>query len=90
MYTRFGLSLEQVKDMEVHQNGLCAICGSPETRKLHGRHKRLAVDHCHKTGEVRGLLCGSCNTALGLFREDLDILASATSYLINSKQKAAS
>jgi hypothetical protein len=74
------------------QNGVCAICGNHETgivrngnTKGKGKVRALAVDHCHKTGKIRGLLCGQCNIALGAFKDDTDILASAASYLLNSR-----
>ncbi len=51
----------------------CDICG--------GRAGKIGVDHCHKTGKVRGLLCGNCNTALGLLKEDASIVISLLSYL---------
>lgn len=57
------------------QNGICAICGSPPS------DKRLAVDHCHTTGKIRGLLCSSCNCALGLFKDNTELLDRAAGYL---------
>lgn len=57
------------------QTGLCAICRQPEV----GR--RLAVDHCHATGRIRGLLCSRCNTALGLLDDSGDRLRKAADYI---------
>lgn len=58
---RYGLTHEQFASMLEKQGGVCVICrGTDKTRSL-------AVDHCHVTGRVRGLLCGTCNTALGAF-----------------------
>jgi hypothetical protein len=57
------------------QNNTCAICGNINT------YKSMNVDHNHTTGEIRGLLCHTCNKALGLFKEDLNILTSACNYL---------
>lgn len=79
-----GISLRQYQEMLESQNGVCAICGNNETVKQQGIPQPLSVDHCHETGKVRGLLCSRCNAAIGLLREDLDILASAASYLINA------
>ena len=62
------------------QNGVCAICGNPETATSHGTIRRLSVDHDHETGEVRGLLCSKCNFALGLFYSE-GLLNSAKDYL---------
>ena len=61
------------------QGNCCAICGA----KPKGR--RLAVDHDHKTGKVRGLLCMFCNTGLGKFRDDPKLLKKAIGYLESSK-----
>jgi len=64
------------------QNGVCAICGRPETAKhQNGTIKSLAIDHDHVTGEVRGLLCVKCNTGIGYFHEDPVILQKAIEYL---------
>ena len=80
---RYGISSHDVADIHSRQHGVCAICGEPPS----DRYKKLHVDHCHETGRVRGLLCHECNHGLGKFKDDLDILASATSYLINSRLK---
>ncbi len=55
------------------QEGKCYICQTVP--------KRLAIDHCHKTGEVRGLLCGNCNTALGMINDSAEILTSMLEYI---------
>ncbi len=60
------------------QKGLCAICHNPETSK---RYKTLTVDHCHKTEQIRGLLCSNCNRALGFLRENVKVLKSAIKYI---------
>lgn len=67
--------------MLVSQNGGCAICGSPETRIVKGTLNSLVVDHNHETGVIRGLLCALCNTALGKFHDDPDLLRRAAEYL---------
>lgn len=79
-----GMTESQYKKIFQQQNGACAICGRIE-RVFQGKKRiNLAVDHCHKTDTIRGLLCQRCNLAIGLFDDDLDVLASATSYLINN------
>lgn len=79
---QFGISIEEYKSMLEDQNYLCKICNKPETARSNvGRIKDLAVDHCHKTGKIRGLLCQSCNVALGHFDDSLDKLESAIKYL---------
>lgn len=64
--------------MEEEQGGVCAICGNPETDK---RNHRLAVDHCHETDKIRGLLCKSCNIGLGMFKDNTNNLTRAVAYL---------
>ena len=66
------------------QGGVCAICGKEEMSfGRNGEIKKLAKDHCHITGEWRGLLCGKCNKALGLFGDDPVILQRAMKYVID-------
>lgn len=71
---RYGLSLDQFREMESRQAGLCLACGRRPKSPL-------VIDHCHDTGEVRGLLCRGCNTALGLTAEDPKILRGLATYL---------
>ena len=78
LQSRFGISREFYKLLHEVQGGVCAICRQPETVK--GRDN-LAVDHNHETDEVRGLLCHSCNTGLGKFKDDPELLQRAISYL---------
>jgi hypothetical protein len=72
---RYGLTPEEYDLMLVLQDGLCAICHRPPT------DIKLAVDHDHETGTVRGLLCPSCNNGLGRFRDDPALLTRAADYL---------
>lgn len=72
----YGISLEDYGAMLEAQGGVCRIC-----RKECASGMRLAVDHCHQTGRVRGLLCGKCNTGIGQFSHDLALLKSAIAYL---------
>ncbi len=71
---RYGLTIGEYKEMLERQGGVCAICKREPQGTFH-------IDHCHGTGAVRGLLCGSCNKALGLFKDDPDILLRASDYL---------
>lgn len=73
--TKYNITLEQYDEMFEKQNGNCAICGLPELMK------RLSVDHDHETGEVRGLLCQSCNGLLGLAKDNQEILFDSINYL---------
>lgn len=72
---------EQYKIRFKEQKGLCAICRQPEVFLRNGEPILLAEDHDHKTGFVRGLLCGNCNRALGQFQDSEEILVSAIEYL---------
>jgi hypothetical protein len=68
--------------MEAEQGGVCAICSRPETRPdRSGNPQRLSVDHCHETGQVRGLLCHSCNITLGVARDDPEHLRAMADYV---------
>jgi hypothetical protein len=71
-----GITIEQYNWMLEAQGGMCAICGGAPKE-----NRKLAVDHDHKTGRIRGLLCHKCNTSLGGFQDSPDILRSAIRYL---------
>jgi Recombination endonuclease VII len=73
-----GIGLDEYRELEKAQGGLCAICGEPQT-STHRQY--LCVDHDHKTRKVRGLLCGSCNMGLGRFKDDPVRLRAAAEYL---------
>jgi len=75
----YGITVEQYEAMLELQNGVCAICGGINTRKL-----KLAVDHDHDTGKVRGLLCDRCNRGIGLLRDSNNI-TNALKYLEENK-----
>lgn len=80
----FGITVSEYEEMAERQNHRCAICGEQESvvdAKENGSTKRLAVDHCHDTGKVRGLLCQRCNMGLGYFRDRPDLLSLASKYL---------
>lgn len=77
----FGIDFAIYQKMTVDQKGVCAICEKPETRVSHGTLRVLSVDHNHATGAVRGLLCSSCNLAIGYACEDVSILRNAIAYL---------
>ena len=84
-FKKYGITEQIYIEMMAEQNNVCSICGEPETSLSNiGNSKAMAIDHCHDTGRVRGLLCSNCNKALGLFKDNIDVMASAISYL---KQK---
>jgi hypothetical protein len=74
---KYGITLEDYNSMFISQGGCCAICNTHQK----DIEKRLSVDHCHNSGNVRGLLCNSCNTSIGLLKEDVGILNAAIEYL---------
>lgn len=77
----FCLSLDDYNRMLEAQNGACAICKKPETHKRNGKLKALAVDHCHRTNVIRGLLCSDCNTGIGKLKDSPEVLLAAVEYL---------
>lgn len=74
---QYGITINDYDRMFEAQNGLCAICCDPPD------NIRLAVDHCHATGQVRGLLCFKCNNGIGNLRDDPAIILAAARYLSN-------
>jgi hypothetical protein len=71
---KYKLTKQQYEEILQEQGGVCAICGGTCKR-------RLAVDHDHDTGKVRGLLCSRCNRALGYFQDSTEILQNALKYI---------
>jgi hypothetical protein len=79
-YKKYGLTQEEVIQMHEQRNFKCDICGNDTDH----RYDKLCVDHSHTTGNVRGLLCFSCNTLLGNAKDDIMILQNAIRYLENN------
>lgn len=79
----YGITVDQYERLVQVQNNLCAICELPELTKHHqgGTLRRLSVDHDHATGKVRGLLCRTCNMAIGNFKENIEIMKKAIAYM---------
>lgn len=71
----FGINLETYKLMLSEQNNVCAICLKSEEKRS------LAVDHCHKTGKIRGLLCSFCNQSIGMMSDNVENIIRAAEYL---------
>lgn len=69
----YGIDQDQYQIMSDNQKSACAICGIVK--------ERLGIDHCHESGVIRGLLCSSCNMGLGAFKDNLELLKNAISYL---------
>jgi hypothetical protein len=74
---KYGISLQDYEQLLAETDHKCQICGKTEEEN----GKRLAVDHCHKTEEVRGILCDTCNTGLGMFLDNTNLLNKAIEYL---------
>ena len=73
---------ELIAHLENH-SGFCDICSAPGD----GRWKELSIDHCHDTGAFRGMLCSSCNRAIGLFKDNPETMAKAIQYLNDQYRK---
>lgn len=73
----YDLTLDQYNQMFEDQKGCCLTCGTHQSLLS----KALAVDHCHKSGRVRGLLCTFCNTALGLVKDNSETLLKMAKYI---------
>lgn len=86
---KYGITLAQYDELFELQGGVCALCKKGETTKRRKKgegRERLAVDHCHDTGRVRGLLCFKCNTAIGSLGDTEEDARKVVEYLSNSKK----
>ncbi len=78
---KYGLTIRRYENLLKKQNNRCRICNEINT---YGPWRdKLVVDHCHKTGKVRGLLCDKCNKGLGQFNDNIELLQNAIKYLKN-------
>jgi len=78
---KYGITLEDYNKIFTEQKGCCKICNTHQVElKI-----RLAVDHCHTTGKVRGLLCDTCNRGLGYLKDSPELLNNAINYLKETK-----
>lgn len=77
------ITVNEYRKLIESQNNLCAICGKQESRiaRKDRSVSPLSIDHCHKTGKIRGLLCGKCNMALGGFEDSIEMMQNAITYL---------
>ena len=82
LMNRYGITSEEKENLLRLQGGKCAICPRTEAG---GRHNVFHVDHCHKTGKVRGLICDRCNRAIGLLDDCEQNCIRASQYLARSK-----
>ena len=75
---KYGISIDEYNIFLERQDNKCSMCECEFSDSL---KRRLCVDHCHKTGKIRGLLCFNCNTVLGKVNDDVHILLNAVNYL---------
>lgn len=75
----YGIDADTYYEMLANQNYKCAICGTEGNNSIN--RTKMFIDHCHTSGEVRGLLCSKCNIALGNFNDDIETLKKAIEYL---------
>ena len=81
----YNISIEEYEDLLNKQGGICLICKKKEKQErkyTHKYNKELDVDHNHKTGKVRGLLCQKCNRGLGCFNDNPKLIKNAYNYLL--------
>lgn len=73
----YGITIDEYNILFIKQKGKCCICNKHQSEVT----KRLNIDHCHTTGKIRGLLCNSCNQAIGAFKDNIETLKNAIKYL---------
>lgn len=83
----YGITLSTYEELLQSQNNLCAICCGEGFIMANHHKMKLVVDHCHASGNVRGLLCHNCNRALGLLKDSDEVLLRAISYLRDATTK---
>ena len=80
--SKYNITVAEKEALLLKQGGVCALCGNNEvyldaqTKKI----KKLSVDHCHKTGKIRGILCSPCNMGIGLLKHSPELLRKAAWY----------
>lgn len=77
----YGITPSDYVKMWEAQNGICAICKLAETRIIKGTLSSLSIDHNHTTGQIRGLLCDSCNKIIGLLKESPELCLAMSNYI---------
>ena len=82
MKYRYKATAEEYNEQLEKQGGVCAICSAPPGER------RLGWDHCHETGQGRGILCHRCNVGIGMFRDDPELLTAAIEYLQLSRRRS--
>lgn len=78
---KYGITFDDYENLFAAQGGVCAVCKRPETIVIGNHINNLAVDHDHRTGKIRGLLCFACNTAIGQLDENPDRMRTLAIYI---------
>lgn len=79
---KYGISIDTYESMLKEQGGCCMIC-----RRAELKDKKLDIDHCHRTGKIRGLLCARCNKTIGLLEDDGQLALNMIAYLDKFKEQ---
>lgn len=79
-HSSYPMEVEEYERLLAEQSGVCSICKQPETVKQKGKVVRLTIDHDHKTGKLRALLCQRCNRLLGSMERDIDLTMAILTY----------
>jgi hypothetical protein len=79
---KYGITVPEYDELMRRQGSVCACCGS-----ANGGVRAFHLDHDHRTGKVRGILCNNCNAALGLIRDDPEIALAMANYLKKHKKQ---
>jgi hypothetical protein len=80
--SRYGISYEEYLILLERNGNCCRICGITNEKYNELYHKDLSIDHCHTSKIIRGILCDNCNTGLGQFKDDIELLDKAKNYLL--------
>lgn len=89
VHTETLVSRAEFEAMLAEQGGVCAICRRPETKlSAKGRVRRLSIDHDHRTGRIRALLCSRCNTVVGHLEDDYRLGERAVAYMRDQERQA--
>ncbi len=78
---KYGMTVEERQKLFDEQNGKCAICSCDMNLDGDLNKAQAVIDHDHKTGKVRGMLCNLCNTGLGKFKDSVEVIEKAIAYL---------
>ncbi len=80
-FRKYGLSQAEFENLKNLQDNKCAVCNKEETHKKYGQICELSVDHDHKTGKIRGLLCNNCNRGAGFLKDSPEVAIKLAEYL---------